>query len=196
MKPTAEQETDMQTPTQRTDGASAIAALIPDHVVELDVRPELRAGREPFSLIMDAVRRVPPGGALMLRTIFEPAPLYDVMKRRGFTHWTECRSPDDWVVWFFTEQPADSGSAALRDAPLDDLPEDAVVLDVRGLEPPEPMVRTLAALETLPAGATLVQINARVPQFLIPMLEERGFQYEVREQNPDLVRLFIRRTGA
>jgi hypothetical protein len=55
------------------------------------------------------------------------------------------------------------------------------------------MVRTLAALETLPADATLVQINVRVPEFLLPQLEQRGFTYEVREQKRDLVRLFIRR---
>src|SRR5690606_5823715 len=72
---------------------------------------------------------------------------------------------------------------------------DVVVLDVRDLEPPEPMVRTLEALEHLPAGATLVQINVRVPRFLLPRLEERGFTYEVREQAPDLVRVFIRRSA-
>jgi uncharacterized protein (DUF2249 family) len=67
-----------------------------------------------------------------------------------------------------------------------------VILDVRDLEPPEPMVRTLAALEELPPGGTLLQINVRVPQFLLPRLEERGFTYEIREQAPDLVRVFIR----
>ncbi|HEX7091339.1 MAG TPA: DUF2249 domain-containing protein [Longimicrobiales bacterium] len=73
--------------------------------------------------------------------------------------------------------------------------DDVVVLDVRGLEPPEPMVRTLEALEHLPAGATLVQINVRVPRLLLPRLEERGFTYEIREQSPDLVRVFIRRSA-
>ena len=55
------------------------------------------------------------------------------------------------------------------------------------------VVRTLAALEELPPGGTLVQLNVRVPQFLLPRLEERGFTYEIREQAPDLVRVFIRR---
>jgi hypothetical protein len=44
----------------------------------------------------------------------------------------------------------------------------------------------------MPPGRTLVQINVRVPQFLIPKLEERGFTYEVREQSAGLVRIFIR----
>ena len=71
--------------------------------------------------------------------------------------------------------------------------KDVLLLDVRGLEPPEPMVRTLEALETLPRGHTLVQLNVRVPEFLLPRLEERGFAYEIREQSPELVRVFIRR---
>ena len=69
---------------------------------------------------------------------------------------------------------------------------DVIVLAGRGLEPPEPMVRTLEALAEMPRGKTLVQINVRVPQYLLPKLSERGFVYDVREQGPDLVRMFIR----
>jgi hypothetical protein len=54
------------------------------------------------------------------------------------------------------------------------------------------MVRTLEALAAMPRGKTLVQINVRVPQYLLPKLTERGFVYDVREQGPDLVRMFIR----
>ena len=60
-------------------------------------------------------------------------------------------------------------------------------LDVRGLEPPEPLLRTLAALETLPAGHQLMQVNVRVPQLLFPMLAERGFACEVDESDVDRV---------
>lgn len=62
-----------------------------------------------------------------------------------------------------------------------------VTLDVRGLEPPEPLVRTLAALESLPDGHQLVQVNVRVPQFLIPMLAERGYACDVDESHTDRV---------
>ena len=73
--------------------------------------------------------------------------------------------------------------------------EDVVILDVRGMEPPEPMAHTLAALETLPAGKTLLQINERVPQFLLPRLSELGFEYTIREQEEGVVRVFIRRSA-
>jgi uncharacterized protein (DUF2249 family) len=58
------------------------------------------------------------------------------------------------------------------------------------------MARTLAALEELAPGGTLVQINVHIARFLLPRLDERGFTYEVREQEPDVVRVFIRRAAA
>jgi uncharacterized protein (DUF2249 family) len=135
---------------------------------------------------------------LRLRAIFEPVPLYFVLGSQGLDHWTERLADDDWRVWFFASssgEPAsdDPGTAMAAHAAAAPAEDDVVILDVRGLEPPEPMVRTLEALETLPAGKTLLQINARVPKFLLPMLEERGFTYEIREQDETLVRTFIRR---
>ena len=193
----------------------ALARIPAERIVTLDVRDELRAGREPFSLIMAARRGVPDGGALCVRAIFEPVPLYAVMKRQGFDHWTERLDADDWRVWFHppavvaSVQPVAADTSAVPieaaasaepvvSAPTDtsgDAQEsdaDVVILDVRGLEPPEPLMRTMAALEQLPAHATLLQINVRTPEFLLPLLEERGFTYHVREQEPGLVRVFIR----
>ncbi|HET8657061.1 MAG TPA: DUF2249 domain-containing protein [Longimicrobiaceae bacterium] len=176
-----------------------LARIPSDQVVELDVREALRRGEEPFSQIMAARRQVSPGGALRLRAIFEPAPLYAVLKKQGLDHWTEKHAEDDWEVWFFPAGAGSRDSASGERSPVTPEPrapdpdEDVIVLDVRGMEPPEPMVRTLAALEELPAGKTLLQINERVPQFLLPKLEELGFVYEVREQNDALVRVFIRR---
>ncbi|NJD11571.1 MAG: DUF2249 domain-containing protein [Gemmatimonadetes bacterium] len=70
--------------------------------------------------------------------------------------------------------------------------DDVVVLDVRGLEPPEPLLRTLEQLERLPAGATLVQVNELVPQFLLPQLRSRGYTWDTVEEG-GAVRLFIRK---
>jgi uncharacterized protein (DUF2249 family) len=185
-----EREPRMSTDTSN-ERPAALDAVPADRIVTIDVRDELRNGREPFSTIMAAHREVPDGGALCVRAIFEPVPLYTVMRRHGLTHWTESRADDDWLVWFYPA--ADSAAQDVPSAPAAvSAAEDVVVLDVRGLEPPEPMERTLAALATLPQGSTLVQLNVRVPKFLLPLLEERGYTYEIREQD-DVVRLFIRR---
>ena len=174
-------------------------------VVEVDVREDLRAGREPFSKIMAAVQAAGAGEVLWLRATFEPVPLYTVLAKRGFVHEARAEGPEDWSIWFW--RPETSGgdpratalpraepaeTEAASEAPRE--PATATVrLDVRGLEPPEPMVRTLAALETLPEGHTLVQINVRVPQFLLPILAERGYAWEVDESPADHVVVRIRR---
>jgi tRNA 2-thiouridine synthesizing protein A len=58
-----------------------------------------------------------------------------------------------------------------------------MILDNRGLEPPQPMMRTLAALESLKAGETLTIINDRRPMFLYEQLDELGYSYETIERN-------------
>lgn len=181
-----------------------LRSLDPARIVDLDVREDLRSGREPFARIMEARRALPAGGVLRLRAIFEPYPLYKVMSAQGLDHWTEQLADDDWQVWFFSADAAEEGgSPSARETTADgagtpsgadaDVPEGAVVLDVRGMEPPEPMTRTLEALEQLAPGTTLVQINERIPRFLLPQLEERGFTYHIRQQSPELVRVFIQR---
>ncbi len=57
-------------------------------------------------------------------------------------------------------------------------------LDNRGLEPPNPMIRTLEMLEGMAPGAVLVIHNDRVPIYLLPQLLDSGATYEVEEQ-PD-----------
>lgn len=54
-------------------------------------------------------------------------------------------------------------------------------LDNRGLEPPNPMIRTLEMLETLSPGEVLVIHNDRVPVYLLPQLADAGAEYEIEE---------------
>lgn len=189
---TLREESGMSAP--RVSVPAALAALAPERVLDLDVRDDLRVGREPFSRIMAATRALPEGHALRLRAVFEPVPLYSVMARQGFSRWTEELAPDDWRVWFHRAPAApEAAPPDLRPERSGEEGEGVVLLDVRGMEPPEPMVRTLAALEALPPGAMLLQINERIPHFLLPRLEELGFTYLVRERGDGLVRVFIRR---
>ena len=173
-------------------------------ITELDVRDDLRNRREPFSRIMEAVETLPADGVLHLRATFEPVPLVSLLGRQGFVHETQEHAADDWSVWFWRAAPAKAAasgrhaatgtSARVATTPPDDSTAEAWI-DVRDLEPPEPMVRTLAALESLAPGHTLVQVNVRVPQFLLPVLAERGFVYEIDESAADRVLVRIRRGG-
>jgi uncharacterized protein (DUF2249 family) len=175
-------------------------------VVEVDVRDDLRAGREPLARIMGAVSALGEDEVLRVRAIFHPVPLLTVLGKRGFAAESQEHAPDDWSVWFWREassdtpivsslasaapivSPRSSEASVGASSPTDD---HTIWLDVRGLQPPEPLVRTLAALETLPAGHQLVQLNERVPQLLLPMLAERGFACELDESRADQVLLRI-----
>ncbi len=70
------------------------------------------------------------------------------------------------------------------DAP-DDRPRETI--DVRSAGPPEPLQRTLETLVELPDETVLVQRNDRVPQFLFPKLDDRGYSYETVERDDDVV---------
>lgn len=160
----------------------------------LDVRPMLAAGKEPFGAIMEAVDALEPGQALVLRSPFDPAPLHRVLAGRGFGKESRKITDDDWETTYLPGAgPDDAGPAAAGEADAAPDPADgehAVTLDVRRLMPPEPLERTLAALENLGPGERLLQVNERVPVFLLPVLEERGYQYAV-EETGDAVRLTI-----
>lgn len=150
----------------------ALQVVDPATIVEADVREDLRNGKEPFQRIMMAREQVPEGGALVIRATFEPAPLYRVMEKSGWAHHTEQLGAEDWRVWFYRE---------------------VTVLDVRDMEPPDPLTITLEAASRLAPGEALVQLNARVPHFLLPRLTEQGFTYHVREVSPERVHVVVRR---
>ncbi|MCC6850630.1 MAG: DUF2249 domain-containing protein [Deltaproteobacteria bacterium] len=71
---------------------------------DLDVRPILTRGEEPFATIMRATEDLEDDEALHLIAPFEPRPLYDAMRQRGYTAHT---TGDGSVfhVWFYREIP-------------------------------------------------------------------------------------------
>jgi len=58
-----------------------------------------------------------------------------------------------------------------------------MILDNRGLQPPEPMMRTLKALDELETGQNLTIINDRRPMFLFEELEQRGYSFQTTERD-------------
>ena len=153
-------------------------------VVTVDVRADLRAGRQPCGRILAAVEQLQPGQCLRLLAPFEPVPLYSLLGARGLTHETRELANGDFEVLFW---PTGSDTSALPAAvvPASDVPETAyggsasspeLRLDVRGLEPPQPMMRVLETIALLQPGQTLVVQTDRRPLHLYPLLESRGFQ--------------------
>jgi uncharacterized protein (DUF2249 family) len=171
------------------DAATAEASA--PRAVLLDVRDDIRRGNEPFARIMKAVKDLAPDEVLVLRAPFEPMPLYAVLGKRGFAHRTDARAADDWWITFYRDAAASPGpdpTRATASVPT--------TIDVRGLEPPEPMVRVLEALEHATPGRELIVMHDRRPLFLYPQLDDRGFAHETDEPEPGVIRIRIRRGGA
>ncbi len=148
---------------------------------ELDVRPILRAGGEPFTVIMDTVKKLGSGQALRLLATFEPVPLYGVLAKKGFAHAAREIDDGDWEVVFTPTaafarpqggQPVRSTTGGAAPSAW---PEPSRHLDNRDLEP---LVRTLAAIEELQPGEILSALLCREPVFLLPKLNERGHEWQ------------------
>jgi len=69
------------------------------------------------------------------------------------------------------------------------------ILDVRGLEQPEPLLRVLAALNSLADGEYLRLLSHRDPVLMYPLLEQQGFAYEKPVDLADSVEVLIWRAG-
>jgi hypothetical protein len=68
-----------------------------------------------------------------------------------------------------------------------------IELDARGLEPPQPLMKTLEAIATLPESAALRLHTRWRPALLYAELEKRGFVGESEEQSDGSFITHIRR---
>jgi len=144
---------------------------------ELDVRPILRNGGEPFQAIMHAVAGLKPGQGLKLFATFRPEPLFRVMEGRGFASTAREIAGGDWEV-LFTPRAAEPPVDVSTNAQMPELwPDPEISLDLTDLDPPEPMVRILAATEQMQEGRVLFALLSREPLFLFPELTRRHHQW-------------------
>ena len=72
-----------------------------EKTIVVDVREDLREGREPFQRIMMAANSLRPDQEMELWALFEPKPLFAMMGGMGFEHEAEEQSNGDWRVRFF-----------------------------------------------------------------------------------------------
>lgn len=162
-----------------------------EKTITLDVREDIRSGREPFSKIMAAVAKLQADENLLLLAPFEPKPLFSVLAKQGFGHAAREIGDGDWEVLF--SRNLANGTPIKKPAIQNPKPKtnqnvsaatsaNILELDVRGLEPPQPMVKILETLETLPAGGEIRARTDRRPMHLYAELEARGFTGQTEEQ--------------
>ncbi len=56
---------------------------------------------------------------------------------------------------------------------------DAVHIDVRGLAPPQPMIKILNLIDSKASGPIVIAHLDREPVFLYPELDDRGWSHEI-----------------
>ena len=144
---------------------------------ELDVRPMLKAGDEPFGTIMEAVARLEPGQSLKLLAPFKPVPLFGVLGARGFEPHAREIGNGDWEVLFSpvgshrksrkqrSPTPASNGRSRASNS--------TIAISTRrsrwsGYSKPS---RTLAP------GETIAALLPREPLFLFEELKARGHDW-------------------
>jgi uncharacterized protein (DUF2249 family) len=167
-------------------------------ILTLDVRPDFRSGQHPCDKIQNALGQVGRGDTLRLLVPFEPVPLFEVARAKGLGHQSRQTPEGDWEV-LFSRSEANGESVSSKSEPCGcgcspSEPTEFVDVDARGLEPPQPMVKILEALTTLPDGAALRARTDRRPIHLYPVLEARGFTGETEEQSNGSFLTHIRRS--
>lgn len=171
-----------------------IEALDRAAATPFDARPLLACGQDPFSAIMGVVARLKPGGVLVLDAPFDPAPLRRVLAGKGFADHAECLAPGHWRIFFRkAERDTEPASAAPRARLWRDggIPH----IDVRGLDPPEPMLAILRLLGQPDCGPRVIVHHEREPVFLYPELAERGWRHEIVVGDPGEIRLCLTRAA-
>ncbi len=172
-------------------------SLKPEQIVDLDVRPIIEAGKDPLSLIVEKVKSIPKGSALKIINSFEPTPLISLLKKQGFESFVD--AIDDQLVETYFYKIGDEALAINEpenkaegwDELLKHFEGKMQTVDVRNLEMPQPMMTILESIEELPAGNALFVYHKRIPVFLLPELKERKFDYRIKEEAPNEVRLMI-----
>ena len=173
---------------------------IKDSLVSLDVRAGIKAGIDPFSEIMAAVKVLAVDETLQIINIFEPIPLINKMKAKGFQSWTE--RPEEGVVHTFFKRESNTevaeelpevtaSNATEFEQKLVSFCNKISKVDVRDLEMPEPMTTILRSLESLPEDHALFVEHKKMPQFLLPELKNRNYSIAYNEIDSDNLQLLI-----
>ena len=189
----------MQTPQTTTTTMPAYLAQLPEqNIITLDVCEDIATGNDPFLKIMNAVEGIGENNALLIINTFEPTPLIAILKKKGYSFWTDVKSANLVYTYFWQDAETNTPEEATikpEAGSFDDVMArfagKVKRIDVRALEMPQPMVTILGELEVLPQDEALYVVHKRVPQFLLPQLRERGFNITIKEVGPNQVDLLI-----
>ncbi len=171
------------------------------NIVTLDVRPILSGGEDPFDEIMKTIKGMKEDETLLIINTFEPVPLLNILQKRGYIYQTE--RPEPGIVHCYLQKAGSattpsSEATEARGKETEDFESienrfkgKLTEIDVRELEMPMPMVATLEALEKLKEGEALYVHHKRLPRYLLPELENRGYKLVKKPIDENNLKLII-----
>jgi hypothetical protein len=174
-----------------------ISQLSADQLHTLDVRPVLDAGKDPLSLILQTLKEVKQGQALLIINSFEPTPLIHLLEKQGYETFVDIIEPDCFYTYLYrTENIVEDSPAVITtnddfDETLHRFTGKLDVIDVRQLPMPMPMHTILQRLEQLPQDHALFVFHKRIPVFLLPELADRQLSYRVKKLSDSEVQMLI-----
>lgn len=175
--------------------------IIMNHLekITLDVRPILNSGEDPFNKIMEHLKKMTDQQALLIINTFEPIPLLNILKDKGYTYETT-RPSEQEVHTLLIKTSEGKQEETKEEKPTENWSFDQVEesykgkmaeLDVRDLEMPMPMVSILEAIENIDTEHALYVHHKKLPQYLIPELENRDFSFVSKEIDDSNIKLII-----
>ena len=164
-----------------------------DHIT-LDVRPILASGEDPLKQILVITSDLSNDDIFRLEAPFNPHPLRKMMAGKGYESYGMELGSRHWQI-FFKHQ----NNVTLPPLPdISDLPpfplywqDNILEMDLRRLEPPNPMIAILKTIESGQAGDAFHVKLVRDPIYLYPELAERHWQAKVIEENENDLRVII-----
>jgi uncharacterized protein (DUF2249 family) len=148
-----------------------------EKIHQLDVRSILESGVDPFQNIMASVKHISDDEILLIINSFEPNPLYSVLAKKGFEHWTENDNGLFKIYFYRGKEIVRTENSQTQKSTSNEVDyKNVIQLDVRELVPPEPMIKILETLSQVDEYTALLVHHHREPMMLYPKLEERGYQ--------------------
>lgn len=168
--------------------------------VTLDVRSTLAAGNDPLRLIQQTVKSLKKGQTLKIINTFEPTPLIKLLEKQGFACYVDVVEEGLLETYFYKENETEKISLEAKTSNANDWDElvkkhekRLQEIDVRHLEMPLPMITILETLEKMSIDQALHVHHKRIPVFLLTELNERGFDYRIKEvENGEVFLLIFR----
>lgn len=174
-----------------------LKTISPGQLVQLDVRPVLAGGTDPFHLIMEKISGLKEGQILEIINTFKPAPLMTVLQKQGFSSYAELIN-DQLVHTYFYKEPASAPTQSVNEPEGESWDElmlrfadKLMILDVRELDMPQPMLTILGAVDALQEEQAIFVYHKKLPVFLLPELAERKLRYRINEISPGHVQVLI-----